>query len=60
MPNITNGTLDYSEGILTLQATEIVDSTPGYMVVLPLVLVVNNTGDPVLSLTGGTVTASDE
>ena len=60
VPNITNGTLDYSEGILTLQATEIVDSTPGYMVVLPLVLVVNNTGDPVLSLTGGTVTASDE
>ena len=30
MPNITNGTLDYSEGILTLQATEIVDSTPVY------------------------------
>ena len=60
VPNITNGTLDYSQGILTLQATEIVDSTPGYMVVLPLILLVNNTGDPVLSLTGGTVTASDE
>jgi hypothetical protein len=60
VPNITNGTLDYSHGVLTLQATEIVDTTPASMIVLPLILIVNNTGDALLALTGATVLESDQ
>jgi len=59
-PIILNGTLNYSTGILRLRASEILDLTPFAKVNLNSILIVNNTGDANLALTGANFTTSDD
>eukprot|EP00945_MAST-04E_sp_MAST-4E-sp1_P000845 g845.t1 len=58
-PLVTNATLDFSGGTLTITSNEFFDTTPKSLVNLSRIIVVNQTGDGSLPLNGADVLSDD-
>ena len=58
-PRVTSGLLDFSDGRITLFATEFIDATPASKIDLSKFSIANVSGTEVISLSGTTVTTID-
>ena len=59
-PIVTNATMRFSGGVLVVRATEFIDSTPVSRINLSKIILVDNTGDGNVPMTGATVASKDD
>ena len=59
-PIVTNSTMRFSGGVLVVRATEFIDSTPVSRINLSKIILVDNTGDGNVPMTGATVVSKDD
>ena len=59
-PIVTNATMQFSGGVLVVRATEFIDSTPVSRINLSKIILVDNTGDGNVPMTGANVVSKDD